>query len=171
MSAAVPTDYRRDRVAWAEQQGRLLRERRLDAIDRANIAAEIEQVGKGDMDALRERVRILLTALLRWAYQVDLRSTALASTIMAQRQEIQRILKDSASLQPAMDDLVVDTYPEAKRLAVMESGLFDESFPEGLPFLPVEIFDLEFLPDPYGDDKIRGEGWWRGKGRTEAKDH
>lgn len=154
-------NYNRDRVAWTVEQGKLLRERRLDQVDRHNVAAEIERLGDDDLKVLQERVRILLTALLRWAYQVDLRSTALASTIVSQRHGIEQILSDSAGLRPHAEDLVIDVYPEAKRLAVMESGLFDDSFPAGLPFLPHEVFDFEYLPDPFGDDEIRGDAWWR----------
>lgn len=109
------------------------------------------------MDVIKERIRVLLTALLRWAYQVDVRSVALSSTIMAQRHAIERILDDSVSLRPIARELVIDIYPEAKQAAVIESGLFTESFPEGLPFLPDEVFDASFLPDPFGDDAIRGD--------------
>jgi hypothetical protein len=125
-------------------------------VDRENVAAEIERLGDDDLEVLKERVRILLTALLRWAYQVDLRSRALSSTILAQRAEIERTLEDSAGLRACVSDLVIEMYPEAKRLAVMESGLFDESFPEGLPFLLNEVFDLHFLPDPFGENGANG---------------
>ena len=162
-------NYDRDRVAWTVEQGKLLRERRLDQVDRNNVAAEIERLGAGDLNVLRERVRILLTALLRWAYQVDLRSTALASTIVSQRHGIEQILSDSAGLRSHAEELVIDVYPEAKRLAVMESGLFEDSFPAGLPFLTKEVFDIEYLPDPFGDDEIRANAWWRpGKKRMET---
>ena len=157
------TGYSEDRVRWSEEQGRLLRKRRLDTVDRDNVAAEIGQLGAEDIGELRERIRILLTALLRWAYQVDLRSTALASTITAQRGRIENLLEDSASQRSIVDDLAVETYPEAKRTAVVESGLFDESFPEGLPFLPTEVFDPYFLPDPYGEDEGRPDAWWRNR--------
>ncbi|WP_161142129.1 DUF29 family protein [Propylenella binzhouense] len=145
------TAYQRDRTAWASEQARLLRARRLPEIDAANVAREIEGLAAEDVPVLRERIRILLTALLRWAYQPDLRSTALASTMAAQRWRIEAVLKDSASLRPLVADLVVEAYPEAKRLAVLESGLFDESFPEGLPFLPHEVLDFDFRPDPFGE--------------------
>jgi hypothetical protein len=155
------TGYSEDRVRWSEEQGRLLREHRLDALDRDNVGAKIGQLGVEDIGELRERIRILVTTLLRWAYQVDLRSTGLASTITAQRGRIESLLEDSASQRSIVDDLVIETYPEAKRMAVVESGLFDERFPEGLPFLPSEVFDLYFFPDPHGEDEGRPDAWWR----------
>jgi hypothetical protein len=153
--------YERDPTAWAAEQASMLRARRADSVDRAKIAAELRTLAEAEVETLRERIRIVLTALLRWAYQVDLRSVALEATISAQRHAIERRLRESPSLKATAANLVIDLYLDSKRAAVLESGLFDESFPEGLPFLPSEVFDSGFLPDPYGDDRIRGNGWWR----------
>ncbi len=54
-----------------------------------------------------------------------------------------------------------DLYPAARRAASIESGPFEDSFPAGLPFRPTEVLDEDFLPDPYGDELVRGPGWWR----------
>lgn len=139
----------------------MLRQHQLDALDRANIASEIEKLFAEDADLARERIRVLLTALLRWAYQGDLRSSALASTITAQRGGIEHTLADSASLRSLVDDWVIEMYPEAKRMAAIESGLFEDSFPAGLPFLPSEVFDLYFFPDPFKEDEGKADAWWR----------
>jgi hypothetical protein len=153
--------YGSDRAAWADRQASLLRERRAPAIDKENIAGIIENLGTADVEQLRDRIRILLTALLRWAYEVDLRSVALNVTIGRQRDQIERLLEDSPSLVPTARTLVVEVYPEARRAAAMEAGPFEDAFPAGLPFLPSEVLDDSFLPDPYGDDAIRGAEWWR----------
>lgn len=150
----MATSYSTDRTAWCMEQALHLRTARWDRIDKENVAAEIERLQREDEATLNERIRILLTALLRWAYQADLRSPGLSSTIMSQRIEIDRILDDSASLRPLAAASIINVYPEAKRLAVIESGLFDESFPEGLPFLPSEVLDWAFMPDPFGDDSV-----------------
>lgn len=154
-------EYDLDHAAWASEQGALLRARRFDRLDHARLADELERLGGANIEELRERIRILTTALLRWAYEVDLRSVALNSTIGVQRQLVAAILEDCPSLRAVAAELVVDTYPAAKRAAVVESGLFEESFPEGLPFQPAEVLDDGFLPDPYGDDLVRGREWWR----------
>ena len=153
------TTYLADRAAWAGEQAAHLRHRRSAAVDRENIAAAIERLGAADIEQLRERIRILVTALLRWAYEVDLRSTALRVTITRQRHEIAQLLAESPSLVPMAEALVVDTYPAARRAAAMESGPFEDAFPAGLPFLLGEVVDDDFLPDPLGDDG--GEDWWR----------
>ena len=156
-------EYEVDHAAWASEQGALLRAREFDGLDHARLADELERLGRADFEELRERIRALVTALLRWAYEAEVRSVALHSTIGAQRERIARILEDGPSLRPIAAELVIETYPVAKRAAVVESGLFEESFPEGLPFLPDEVIDRAFLPDPYGDDQVRGNYWWRNR--------
>lgn len=137
----------------------MLRERRLEGVDWTNVAEEVSRLGADDPEILQQRIRILLTSLLRWAYQTDLRSPYLLSTIGAQRGGIKSILQDSAGMATRLEEWIMDSYPEAKRLAVLESGLFDESFPESLPFLPAEVLDDAFLPDPYGDDAVTEKAW------------
>jgi hypothetical protein len=150
-----------DRAAWADEQASLLGRQEPSRIDRENVAREIERLGAADIELLRERIRILLTALVRWAFDVDLRSMGLYITIMRQRNEIAGLLKESPSLASRTLEFLIETYPKARRAAAMESGPFEDAFPAGLPFLPGEVFDLSFLPDPLGDDLIRGAEWWR----------
>jgi hypothetical protein len=64
-------------------------------------------------------------------------------------------------LRPALPTLVAEVYPAAKARAVLESALFDESFSDSCPFSEEEILMDGFFPDPYGDDAIRGPGWWK----------
>lgn len=156
------TSYDADRFVWSEEQGRALR-RHVTTIDAARIAGIIEQLGQDDIATIGERIRILLGGLLRWAYQVDLRSVALHSTIFVQRLEIAQLIEESPSLLSCAEDMVIEQYPAARRMASFESGPFGDSFPVGLPFLPSEVLDEKFLPDPYGDDSIRGPGWWRNR--------
>lgn len=150
-----------DYHAWTERQADALREERLADLDARRLAEEIDALGEADREEIRLRLGVLLTGLLRWAYEVDLRSRGWDVTIDRQRARIARLLSDSPSLASYPDDIVPEIYPQAKARAVLESGLFDDSFPEGCPFLLNEILDPDFLPDPFGDDAIRGENWWR----------
>ena len=82
-------------------------------------------------------------------------------TISRQRQQIAQLIEESPSLRGAGERLVIETYPDARRAAALEDGPFKDAFPAGLPFLPSEVLDMNFLPDPYGDDAALGAGWWR----------
>ena len=77
--------------------------------------------------------------------------------------QIGQLIEESPSLRPVAERLVIETYPDARRTAAMEDGPFRDAFPAGLPFLPNEVFDNEFLPDPYGDEALLGAEWWRAR--------
>ncbi len=57
--------YDRDVCAWTREQARLLREGRLGDADIENIAEEIESMGRGEKRELVNRLRVLLTHLLK----------------------------------------------------------------------------------------------------------
>ncbi len=157
------TGYDVDRFAWALEQATHLRARHHDRIDRENVARAIERLGEADVEELRERIRILVTTLLRWAYDSDFRSSGSHLTISRQRQQIDQLIEESPSLRGVSERLVIETYPDARRAAAVEDGPFKDAFPAGLPFLPNEVLDMNYLPDPYGDDAILGAGWWRNR--------
>ncbi len=150
-----------DLAAWAEAQAHALREDRVDALDFEHLSAVIAALAAEQKQELQARLDVILTGLLRWGQQVDLRGHSWAATIDIQRHRVERLLAHSPSLRPAVPVLVAAAYPAAKARAVLESALFDDSFPESCPFTEDEILREGFFPDPYGDDAIRGEGWWK----------
>jgi hypothetical protein len=62
-------DYEKDFYAWTVEQSRLLRSGELSSIDAANIAEEIESMGRSDRRELRSRLAVLAMHLLKWRYQ------------------------------------------------------------------------------------------------------
>jgi hypothetical protein len=150
-----------DLAAWAEAQAQALREQRHDALDLDHLSELVGNLAAEQKRELEARVGVILTGLLRWAEQVDLRGHSWAATIDSQRHRVERLLAHNPSLRPTLPDLIAAAYPAAKARAVLESALFAESFSESCPFTTDEVLRRDFLPDPYGDDAIRGEGWWR----------
>ncbi|AWN52432.1 DUF29 domain-containing protein [Methylobacterium sp. 17Sr1-1] len=150
-----------DLSAWAEEQVHLLAAGEVEAIDHAHIAEIVRDLGDRERREIRDRLGVILTGLLPWAAEVDLRCDAWAITIDRQRRLVASRLDDSPSLRPELPWLVAEVYPEAKARAVLESALFDDSFSESCSFTDEEILTPGFLPDPHGDDAIRGAGWWR----------
>lgn len=150
-----------DLAAWTEAQASALREGRVDAIDAAHLSQMVEALVAERAAELQARLGVILTGLLRWAEQVDLRGHSWAATIDIQRFQVDDILRENPSLRRSVADLIAAAYPEAKARAVLESALFEESFSESCPFTDDEVLTVGFLPDPYGDDAIRGPGWWK----------
>ena len=66
---ANPNSYDTDAIAWANEQARLLRAGRFDALDIEHIADEIVDVGKSEKRELASRLAVLLAHMLKWQYQ------------------------------------------------------------------------------------------------------
>lgn len=163
MTPLPPDAFSVDLSAWAETQARALREGRTGRLDHNNLSAIVSGLGLRERRDLRARLGVILTGLLRWAEQVDLRCHGWAGTLDGQRQRIDRILRDNPSLCREIPELIARIYPVAKARAVLESMLFDESFPDACPFSEGEILTAGFFPDPHGDDAVRGEDWCKPK--------
>lgn len=66
-SASDRTDgYKRDVYSWARAQARLIREGRFEEVDAANVAEEIESVGRSERSSLRSYLARVLQHLLKW---------------------------------------------------------------------------------------------------------
>jgi hypothetical protein len=98
------TSYDTDYAAWAFEQVALLRAGRLNDIDIANIAEEIEGVAKAEYRSLSSCMRVLIEHLLKWHFQPARRGESWRTTIFDQRQEIGELLEDSPSLKRMFDD-------------------------------------------------------------------
>lgn len=153
--------YRSDLAAWLDRQSEALRERRLAEIDHERLAAAVATLGRPVLQGVRNHLAVILTGLLRWAYEVDLRSHGWAATIDKQRLALAHLILESPSLASRLDRDIAAVYPAAQQRAVLESGLFEESFPAACPFSANEVQERGWFPDPFGDDAVRGEGWWK----------
>ncbi len=138
--------YEKDFYAWSQENARLIRERKFSELDVENIAEEIEAMGKRDRRELVSRLAVLLMHLLKWQYEAEYRSKSWKTTIVTQRAEIDRLLKDSPSLRYNLTDLTDSAYSQARKAAASETGLPVKSFPEICPYSQEEILDTDFLP-------------------------
>ena len=144
---ANPNSYDNDVIAWANDQARLLRAGRFDALDIEHIADEIEDVGKSEKRELRSRMAVLLAHLIKWQYQVGFRGNSWRRTIREQRRGIAGCMKETPSLkadlgQPDWWDRI---WADAVSQAVGETGL--DCFPESCPWTFDQIMNPEFWPD------------------------
>lgn len=98
------TPYETDVLAWAQEQAALLREGRFSEIDTANIAGEIEDVGKSEKRELAHRISVLLANLLKWKFQPGYRRPGWQRSIKEQRKAIELHFKATPSLKVALDD-------------------------------------------------------------------
>jgi len=126
--------YNRDFYAWANEQAALLRAGKLSDADVANIAEEIESMGRAEKRELVSRLAVLLLHLLKWQYQPQRRSRFWQATIENTRDELDRHMIDNPSLKAKLPEAMADAYRRARRSAAAETDLPDITFPTECPW-------------------------------------
>lgn len=139
--------YKTDFYAWTQEQVRLLTTQQWDQLDTINLIEEIETLGRKERQELRNRLAILLGYLLKWQFQSEKRSNSWLSTIREQRIQIKLLLSDSPSLKPYLDEVFVTVYELGLALAIRETELGEQVFPEICPYTLNQTLNPEFLPE------------------------
>ncbi|WP_373508128.1 DUF29 domain-containing protein [Thiocapsa sp.] len=145
-----PTDgyaeYDGDFYAWTLQTAQRLRSGCIDQVDLAQVAEEIEDMGKSDRRALESHLKILMLHLLKWRYQPSHRGISWRLSIANARDEISAILRDSPSLRPRLPELAASRYEGARKQAMLETGLAPSILPETCPFSVEQLLQEDDLP-------------------------
>ncbi|MFB1490132.1 MULTISPECIES: DUF29 domain-containing protein [unclassified Thiocapsa] len=142
----MTTDYDQDFYAWSREQASLLRSGQYGRLDVAHLVEEIEDLGKRERRALESRLAVLLGHLLKWQYQPGYPSRkSWRATINTQRRAIAKLLDENPSLAARLDEIIRDAYPDAIDLAVAETPLDYDAFPESCPWDETQIQGT-FLP-------------------------
>lgn len=142
----MTTDYDQDFYAWSREQASLLRSGQYGRLDVAHLVEEIEDLGKRERRALESRLAVLLGHLLKWHYQPGYPSRkSWRATINTQRRAIAKLLDENPSLAARLDEIIRDAYPDAVDLAVAETPLDYDAFPESCPWDQIQIQGT-FLP-------------------------
>ena len=142
--AAARADYERDFYSWLMEQARLVREGRFDALDRENLAEEIESLSREQFNKLDSALRVLLIHILKWDHQPSRRSRSWALSIREQRLEIEDILADNPGLTPRIPEAIARAYRKARLLAAKETRLKETRFPESCPYSFDQIVSRKF---------------------------
>jgi hypothetical protein len=127
-------DYQRDFYSWLMEQARAVRDGRWGAVDRENLAEEIESLGREQFNKLESALRVLLLHILKWDHQPGLRSRSWALSIRQQRFEIDDILTDNPGLKPRIPEAVARAYRKARLEAAKETGLEADAFSGACPY-------------------------------------
>ena len=141
--------YDQDFYAWTQHQAALLRESKVQDLDLANLAEEIDSLGRSDKRELGNRLRILVLHLLKWRYQPDGRvgSHSWEDTIWEQRTQLMLLLEESPSLQRELPAQLARHYPLARRDAARETRLPLPTFPVTCPWPLAQVLDEDFWPE------------------------
>jgi hypothetical protein len=150
MSACMGDLYERDFYRWATEQAAAMRNKRLElealGIDWANVAEELDTLGRSEKRELRSRLAVLLLHLLKWQHQPMHQSASWRRTIEIQRETVGELLSESPSLKPLLDQTLQTAYRDARRDAAVETGLPAGVFSADCPWTVTQVLDPDFLP-------------------------
>lgn len=136
--------YERDFYSWLMEQARHLRAGRWNALDRENLAEEIESLGREQLDRLESALRVLLLHMPKWDHQPARRGRSWWATIGEQRLRLEGVLADNPGLRPRIPEATGRAYRRARLRAVKETDLDEARFPETCPYSWDEIGSRDF---------------------------
>jgi hypothetical protein len=140
----VGAEYERDFYSWLREQARHLRAGRFQALDRDNLAEEIESLGREQFNKLVSALRVLMVHMLKWDHQPSLGSRSWVLSVQEQRLEIADVLSDNPGLKPRIDEAIARAYRRARIEAAKETGLDETTFPATCPYSPDDIMTRVF---------------------------
>lgn len=143
--------YGRDYYGWVQQNVRAIREGRIEDVDWAHVAEELEDMGKSERRALRSQLARLLAHLLKWSFQPRRRRSSEHSwraTIEHARATVRELMQENPSLKPQLPGLFLSAYRDALALVVGETNLPKKTFPASCPWSFNQVMDQAFWPEP-----------------------
>jgi hypothetical protein len=140
--------HEQDFYAWTQQQSQLLKTRQFAQLDVHYLMEELANMGASEKRELVNRLKILLTHLLKWQYQPALQSRSWLLTIEEQRLQLEDHLEDNPSLNTTeyMQASIEKAYKRALIQAEKETGLSRSTFPKVCKYSVAQIFDNTFYP-------------------------
>lgn len=133
-----------DYYRWALEQAALIRAGRFSEVDIANVAEEIEDVGKSELRAFRSNLESILVHMLKWNYQAERRTRSWELSIFEHRNRVHEVLLDSASVAAKWDEVMKRAYRLARYRAARETTLPLRNFPQDCPYDQSEIMEAEY---------------------------
>jgi len=126
--------YERDFYSWLMEQAALVRDGRWEAVDRENLAEEIESLGREQFNKLVSAMRVLMLHMLKWDHQPERRSRSWILSVRVQRKHLAHVLSDNPGLKPRLAEAVERAYELARLEATQETGLDEDVFPPTCPY-------------------------------------
>ncbi|MEQ8961186.1 MAG: DUF29 domain-containing protein [Coleofasciculus sp. C2-GNP5-27] len=144
---AGETLYERDFYSWAFNQANLLRQGKFEQLDLGHLVEELEDLGNRHYDQLESRLIQLIAHLLKWQVQYWKQTNSWRATIRVQRTAIAKLLRRNPGLKSRLDEAMEESWLEARDLAIAQTDLPDEHFPQVCPFSLEQVMREDFWPN------------------------
>ncbi len=142
--SAARADYHRDQFGWMLQQAELLRAGRLDDLDRHSLAELLTDMAGSDKRAFKSAMRVLLQHMLKVLMQPEKLTRSWLYSIAVQQAEARDLIEAEPGMRPFLPGLYAAAYPDARRLASVETGIALTRFPADNPWSMDEA--LAYVP-------------------------
>ncbi|MCE3231444.1 MAG: hypothetical protein K0R52_1372 [Alphaproteobacteria bacterium] len=139
--------HEEDFYGWTVSTAQLLRDGKMSEVDFENIIEEIEALGTSEKHQLINRLALVISHLLKWQYQPNIRVYSWVYTIREQRDQARFHLEDSSSLKSKLDEIVARAYKVGVSKAAKDTRLDKKDFPPECPYTFDKIMDEEFYPE------------------------
>ncbi|EXJ13400.1 DUF29 domain-containing protein [Imhoffiella purpurea] len=152
----MTTSYEQDFFTWTQEQSAFLKQGRFDLLDLEHLAEEVADMGKSEQRELAHRLAVLIGHLLKLQIQRDRTRTnekSWRNTVKIQRKSLSRHLDQNPGLQnPAqMTKALESAWDDGLDLAIRETGLDPDLFPEDNPYSLEQLLDPESWPPAPAD--------------------
>lgn len=139
--------YETDYLKWLETTIEQLRQQNYSQVDWENLIEEMEGMARQERRSLESNLVVVLTHLLKWQYQPQLRGGSWKGSIVEHRRRIRDSLKDSPSLKPYLKEIFAGCYLDAVEQASAETELPEKTFPSSCSYTLEEVLDSQFLSE------------------------
>ena len=139
--------YEEDFYGWISTSIMLLKQKRFGEMDIDHLIEELEDMVSSNETQMINRLTLILSHLLKWQFQPNLRGHSWIYTIREQRKRSKIHIRKNPSIKSKINEIVFDAYDIAISEAAKETGLNEDTFPIQCPYTLEQIMNDEFYPD------------------------
>jgi len=138
--------YHHDYQLWLSNQITLLQQGAFSDLDVKHLIEEMEDMGISNRRALSSHLIILIAHLLKWQFQPEHRSSSWRGSIVEQRVQLEDVLEAAPSLKNLIPEVMHHIYPKALKIAVTETGMKQDKFPNEMPYTVEQLLNENYWP-------------------------
>ena len=139
--------YDSDFYQWSQQQCHFLKSGQWNELDIANLAEEIEDIGKSLKRELEGRLKGLLVHLMKWKYQPELRGNSWLYSIEEQREQIEEHPEENQSLRHPLPGSSERAFRYALTVTAKETGYTKSFFSKYCLWSLEQVINPKFYPE------------------------
>ena len=139
--------HEKDVYGWAIHTAQLLRNEKMSEVDFDGIIEEMEALGRSNEHELINRLALIISHLLKWQFQPNMRGHSWICTIREQRRQVKIHVRKNPSLKSKFKEILADAYDVSIPKAAKETSLEEKTFPTQCPYTFEQLMDETFYPE------------------------